>query len=58
MKRAKKSIKHVPRNPLVAAVKFRKAGAHGKSSKALRRKEKMQTGNLALADYKQSAENQ
>lgn len=26
-----------PRNPLVAAAKFRRAGHHGKSTKALRR---------------------
>jgi hypothetical protein len=28
-----------PRNPLVAAAKFRRAGHHGKSTKALRRAE-------------------
>ncbi len=28
-----------PRNPLVAAAKFRRAGQHGKSTKALRRAE-------------------
>ena len=28
-----------PRNPLVAAAKFRRAGHHGKSEKALRRAE-------------------
>ena len=27
----------LPRNPFVAAAKFKKAGAHGKSEKALRR---------------------
>ena len=31
-----------PRNPLVAPAKFRKAGAHGKSEKALRRATKME----------------
>ena len=31
-----------PRNPLVAPAKFRKAGAHGKSEKALRRAAKME----------------
>lgn len=31
-----------PRNPFVAAAKFKKAGAHGKSKKALRRAEKME----------------
>jgi hypothetical protein len=41
MKRAKRSPVHAPRNPLVAAAKFRKAGAHGKSEKALRREEKV-----------------
>ncbi|HXA47088.1 MAG TPA: hypothetical protein VNW52_05630 [Burkholderiaceae bacterium] len=30
-----------PRNPFVAAAKFRNAGAHKKSNKALRRQEKM-----------------
>ncbi len=30
-----------PRNPFVAAAKFKKAGAHVKSMKALRRGEKM-----------------
>jgi len=30
-----------PRNPFVAAAKFRKAGAHKKSNKALRRSDKM-----------------
>lgn len=32
---------HKPRNPLVAPVLQRKAGAHRKSGKALRRAEKM-----------------
>lgn len=31
-----------PRNPFVAVARFKKAGAHGKSSKALRRAEKME----------------
>ena len=31
----------LPRNPFVAAAKFKKAGAHGKSEKALRREGKM-----------------
>lgn len=30
------------RNPFVAVAKFKKAGAHGKSKKALRRAEKME----------------
>lgn len=30
-----------PRNPLVAAAKFRKAGAHGRAEKALRRAAKV-----------------
>ena len=30
-----------PRNPFVAAAKFKKAGAHGKSNKARRRAEKV-----------------
>ena len=47
MKRAKKLPCHAPRNPLVAAVKFRKAGAHGKSEKALRSEEKMKVRKLA-----------
>jgi len=41
MKRARKFPNPTPRNPLVAAAKFRKAGAHGKSEKALRREEEM-----------------
>lgn len=44
MKRAKQQ--RAPRNPLVPAVKFRKAGAHGKSEKARRRAEKIATGKL------------
>jgi len=35
-----------PRNPFVAAAKFRKAGAHIKSNKALRRQEKMNQREL------------
>lgn len=31
-----------PRNPLIAAARFKKAGAHGKSIKARRRAEKME----------------
>lgn len=46
MKRAKKSPNHAPRNPLVTAVRSRKAGAHGKSGKAMRREEKMKVGKL------------
>ena len=46
MKRAKKLPHPAPRNPLVAAAKFRKAGAHGKGAKALRRNEKMEVGRL------------
>lgn len=37
----RKSIK--PRNPFVAAAKFKRAGAHGKTGKALRRAAKMET---------------
>ena len=32
-------MKRKPRNPLVAAAKFRQAGRHGKTTKALRRAE-------------------
>jgi hypothetical protein len=32
-----------PRNRLVAAARFRKAGAHGKSNKAIRRLKAMET---------------
>lgn len=46
MKRAKKLPHPAPRNPLVAAVLFRKAGAHRKSKKAKRREEKVRTGKL------------
>ncbi len=44
MKRAKQSLK--PRNPLVAEAKFRKAGAHRKTEKALRRKTRVETAKL------------
>ncbi|MDP4030213.1 MAG: hypothetical protein Q8P42_14755 [Gallionella sp.] len=47
MKRAKKLPNRAPRNPLVVAAKFRKAGVHGKSAKALRREEKMNLKKLA-----------
>lgn len=47
MKRAKKLPNPAPRNPLVAEALFRKAGAHGKSEKAMRRKEKMKLRKLA-----------
>lgn len=36
------------RNQFVAAALFRKAGAHGKTRKAIRRKEKMDIGGEAL----------
>ena len=47
MKRAKKLPNPAPRNPLVAEVLFRKAGAHGKSKKARRREETMKLKKLA-----------
>ncbi len=47
MKRAKKLPKLAPRNPLVAEALFRKAGAHGKGRKALRRAGKMELKKLA-----------
>ncbi len=47
MKRARKLPNPAPRNPLVAGALFRKAGAHGKSEKAKRRKEKVEFGKLA-----------
>jgi len=50
MKRAKKLPNPAPRNPLVAEVLFRKAGAHGKSGKAQRREEKIRLKKQALAD--------
>lgn len=40
MKKKMKTI--VPRNPLVALAKFKAAGAHGKSKKAMRRAAKME----------------
>jgi hypothetical protein len=46
MKRAKKSANRAPRNPLVAVVKFKKAGAHGKTGKVLRRDEKIKIKKL------------
>ena len=46
MKQARKKLCRAPRNPLVVAAKFRKAGAHGKSEKALRRTEKIKVGKL------------
>jgi len=42
MKRAKQQL-HTPRNPLVAIVLFKKSGAHGKTTKALRRESKVST---------------
>lgn len=50
MKRAKKLPNPAPRNLLVVAAKFRKAGAHGKSNKASRRKEKVKLIKLASTD--------
>lgn len=38
----KRKPKQAPRNPLVAAAKFKTAGAHGKSRKALRRAARME----------------
>ena len=46
MKRAKKLPNPAPRNPLVAVVKFKKAGVHGKTEKALRREAEMKTRKL------------
>jgi hypothetical protein len=40
MKKAKQLTK--PRNPMIAAVLFKKSGAHGKSQKALRREARVQ----------------
>ncbi len=37
-----KRKRSAPRNPLVAVAKFKKAGAHGKSGKALRRAANME----------------
>lgn len=39
-----------PRNPFVAVALFKKAGAHRKSEKALRRQEKVHTGSVAQMD--------
>jgi hypothetical protein len=50
MKRAKKLPNFAPRNPLVAAALFKKAGAHGKNKKALRRKEKMDLKKLSSSE--------
>ena len=54
MKRAKKFPNPAPRNPLVAAAKFRKAGVHGKSEKALRREEKMKIGSMGYGQCRKS----
>ena len=48
-----KTAKLKPRNPFVAAAKFRKGGKHGKSNKAVRREEKVQTKG-ALAEWQGS----
>lgn len=42
-----------PRNPYVAAAKFRKAGSHAKGRKALRREEKIKTQGC-LAEWQGS----
>jgi len=42
MKRAKQKQLSAPRNPLIAALMFKKSGAHGKRAKALRREQKIQ----------------
>ena len=47
MKRAKQQLLKAPRNPFVAAVLFKKSGAHGKSEKALRREQKIQLRQTA-----------
>lgn len=47
----KKRKKITPRNPLVALVKFRKAGSHRKTNKALRRKENSKKGNQSCLAY-------
>lgn len=39
-----------PRNPFVAVALFKKAGAHRKFEKALRRQEKVHTGSVAQMD--------
>ena len=38
-----KPSKLKPRNPFVAAIRMKKGGAHGKSTKAVRRQEKIET---------------
>ena len=48
VKRAKKMPNPVPRNPLVVPAKFRKAGAHRKSEKALRRAGKVKAAQQAF----------
>lgn len=50
MKKPAASLK--PRNPLVAASRFRKAGAHGKRPKAQRRAARMQLKGLRPADWR------
>jgi hypothetical protein len=55
--RAMKRKTIAPRNPLVAAAKFRKAGAHGASEKAQRRKAKMELGLQDTGDRVQDTEN-
>lgn len=42
--------KGAPRNPFVALARFRKAGGHGKSEKALRRHEKVAAQKALKAD--------
>lgn len=44
-----------PRNPLVALGKFRQAGAHGKSTKALRREQKVRDQISARDDERGGA---
>lgn len=43
-----------PRNPYVAAAKFRKAGSHAKDKKALRREQKMEIQRVASVSGKHS----
>lgn len=52
MKRKHSVVLKAPsaRNPFVAAAHFKKAGAHRKSEKALRRQEKVHTGSVAQMD--------
>jgi len=54
MKRAKKLPNPAPRNPLVALVKFKKSGAHGKTEKALRHEARIKTKKLVSIDCRQS----